>query len=417
MMKIQNPKFKIQNFFFLSLVACFLFSCNEAKRSGGNAMISGKLSNSKNDTLFLVDVSKAEFKVIDSVITSEDGSFDFHPNIIYKGFYNIDVGKSGAQFATLILEAGDTIKFSGDAKNLGYSWKAEGSKEALRFADLNNFIMSLERKRQPYKETLDSLQRTFQVDVSLLPKNDSMKVDSLDKVFSAIYESTQAQLQVVETQGAGFVRSFIDQDSSSFANIPALRLLEPFDNLAYYDKVVKSLEVKYKDAPNVKMLSEFVERERPFCKGQTPPEIALPDVNGKILRLSSMKGNVVLLDFWASWCGPCRAELPNVVKNYKKYHDKGFEVFSVSLDDKKTDWTDAIKKDGLIWPYHVSDLLKWNSSVVELYKIKGIPKTILLDRNGKIIDRDLRGDALSQKLDEIFADAANQPTEVSKPNK
>lgn len=401
-------KTQIARIAFFALVVFSIVSCgsNGKASGGGNSMISGKLSNSKGDTLFLVDVSKSEFKVIDSVVTGEDGSFEFHPNLIYKGFYNIDVGKSSQQFATLILEPNDTINFSGDAKNLGYSWKAEGSKDALRFAQLNDFIISLEKKRQPYKERLDSIQRTFQVQVSLIKQGDSAKVDSLDKIFGAIYESTQAQLQVVEEEGAAFVRDFINHDSASFANIPALRLLEPFDNLAYYEKVVKALEVKYKNAPNVKMLSEFLERERPFCKGQTPPEIALADPTGKIIRLSSLKGKVVLVDFWASWCGPCRKELPNVVANYKKYHDKGFEVFSVSLDKDKTLWTDAIKKEGLVWPYHVSDLQEWQSSVVPLYRIKGIPKTVLLDRDGKIIDRDLRAEALSQKLEEVFASPA-----------
>lgn len=395
--------------YLLALLAIPVFmhsSCdNETKKGGGNAMISGKFENSKGDTLFLTDVSQSTFEVIDSVIAGEDGSFEFHPLITHTGFYNISIGKFGQQFATVILSASDTVSVSGDAHNLGYTWKTEGSNDAKRFNEFNTFITGLEKKRQPLMNRLDSLQRTFQVLVSMLKKEDSAKVDSLDKVFGDIFTVTQARLNSIDSTGAIFVREFIDKDPGSFANIPALRLLEPFDNFSYWEKTTAALEQnpKYKGAPNVKMLRQLVEQERPFCKGQTPPEIALADPTGKTLQLTSLKGKIVLIDFWASWCGPCMAELPNVVANYKKHHDQGFEVFSVSLDSDRNAWTKAIKDKGLVWPYHCSDLKQWKSSVVTTYNIKSIPKTLLLDRDGKVIDRDLRGDALSQKLDEIFA--------------
>ncbi|CAN5199272.1 TlpA disulfide reductase family protein [soil metagenome] len=394
-------KFKLV--FSIFAIGLFFASCNE-KKPTGNTTVYGKLEHSKNDTLYLVDVNKSEFTIIDSTFSNEDGTFEFHSTLPTKGFYNINVGKGKDKFAVMILEPGDSVKFTGDANNLGYTWKTEGSKECKRFEELNTFIMDIEKKRTPVKNYQDSIMRVFQVQVSMIAKDDSVKLKALDKKFSAMYDSSSVELDKVEQEGVAYMRKFIDAEPSSFANIAGLRLLEPFDNFEYYEKTLNAIEAKYKDVPNVKMLHGYVERERPYCKGQTPPEILMNDPDGKPLKLSSMKGKVVLIDFWASWCAPCRAELPNVVSNYKKYHDKGFDVFSVSLDQDKDAWLKAIQKDGLVWPNHVCDFQQWQSPVVQLYRFKSIPKTMLIGKDGKILDRDLRGPALSKKLDEIFAE-------------
>jgi thiol-disulfide isomerase/thioredoxin len=121
------------------------------------------------------------------------------------------------------------------------------------------------------------------------------------------------------------------------------------------------------------------------------------------LKLSSLRGKVVLIDFWASWCGPCRKENPNVVRLYNQYKAKGFTVFSVSLDQDAEAWKKAIASDGLIWPNHVSDLLGWQTPLVQLYAFEGIPHTVLIDQEGKIIGTGLRGESLEQKLKEQFS--------------
>jgi len=124
----------------------FLSSCGGEDAKKGNTTVYGKLSNSKSDTLYLVDVNKSEFTVLDSTITGEDGSFTFHSNLSFKGFYNINIGKAKDKFAVMILEPGDSVKFMGDANNLGYTWKTEGSKESERFQELNQFIIDIEKK-------------------------------------------------------------------------------------------------------------------------------------------------------------------------------------------------------------------------------------------------------------------------------
>lgn len=390
----------------LSLVLPIAFAliagCGDDKKSGGNTVVKGKLANSSGDTLYLVNVSQRDFIYVDSCITEADGSFEFRPTLEYKGFYNIEVGRSAEQFATIILEPKDSVTFDGDANNLGYTWTSSGSVDTDYFLDFNLYFTEYDRKRRPYVNRLDSLQRTFQIQLSMM--QDSVAREKLEReVIEPTFNATQDILNNIADSATIWLHAFIDEHPASFANIPALRLLDPYDNFAYWEKTINALEKEYKTAPNVIVLRDLVEERRPHCIGQVVPEIALNDVNGKPMKLSDTRGNIVLIDFWASWCAPCRAELPNVVSNYKKYHDKGFDVFSVSLDNNKQAWTDAIAKDGLVWKWHVSDLMQWQSPVVPMYEFQGIPFTVLIDREGRMIQKNLRGEELGAKLDELFS--------------
>lgn len=174
-----------------------------------------------------------------------------------------------------------------------------------------------------------------------------------------------------------------------------------FDTYAPLYRDVRDALIK--DYPNDQMVKYIDQKLKSVMLPGTPaPDIEMKSPEGKTLKLSDLHGKVVLLDFWASWCRPCRNENPNVVKLYHKYQSMGFDIFSVSMDRDRNAWTQAIKSDGLVWPNHVSDLQGWTSSGGAAYGITSIPATVLIDREGRIIARNLRGADLENKLKEIF---------------
>lgn len=170
-----------------------------------------------------------------------------------------------------------------------------------------------------------------------------------------------------------------------------------------YKQVFDALKGRYSDHEFVRHLNEKLKNA--VVVGMEAPDIVLPDTSGiHQMKLSDLRGKVVLVDFWASWCRPCRMENPNVVKLYQKYHDKGFEIFSVSLDNDRDKWLKAIADDNLSWPSHVSELMGWRTFVCTQYGINSIPATVLVDRDGKVLARNLRGSQLDNKLKEIFGE-------------
>ena len=211
-----------------------------------------------------------------------------------------------------------------------------------------------------------------------------------------------------------YARSFIDQNMGSPASLSGLSQLNLDTDMDYYEKVQDALKEDFGHSFYYKMVGTQIEsykkkkklaesgqvqrqeKNSKYSSGMVAPNIKMDGPGGKTKELKDLRGNVVLIDFWASWCKPCRRENPNLVRTYQKYKDDGFEVFSVSFDKNKDRWIQAIENDNLTWDGHVSDLQGWQNAAGQEYGISSIPHTILLDATK------LRGAALEQKLAEVF---------------
>lgn len=358
-------------------------SCGQDKRSG-NFQLKGNFTNTKGETIYLEKLGSNEPVVVDSAVIDDKGDFEFVNYMPKIGFYRVKA--SPQNFAMLVLDSSDKVMLSGNLTDLGNSYKVQGSPETSLFIEYNEISKSRDLR-------LDSLNKAFQA-LMEVNKMDSKKMDSLSKFFEAPYNSI-----VGASNELLFAK--IKANSSMYSSLIAIQALEPDQHAELYKDLDAGLSKKFPNDNNVKMFHGVVTSMLATAIGQPAPEINLPTPDGKELALSSLKGKVVLIDFWASWCGPCRKEMPNVVKAYNKFKGKGFEIFGVSLDQEKERWVEAVAKDGITWP-QVSDLMQWRSSVVKSYNIQGIPYTVLLDKEGKILAKNLRGEELEKKLAEVL---------------
>lgn len=363
--------------------ALLLASC-EGDKNNGPFELKGTLTNSNGETIYLEKLANPQPVLVDSASIDEKGNFQFKNYRPHIGFYRI---KTNAQnFAMLVLDSMDKVTVTGSLKDLGNTYKVEGSPETKLFVEYNE--ISKENKRQ-----LDSLNMAFQA-IMQAGKMDSLRMDSLSKAFQAPFEAIMAVFN-------GKMAEKIKQNTSMYSSIMAIQGMEPDKFADLYKALDAGLTKKFPDDRTVKVFHDVVSKMLATINGQEAPEINLPSTEGNNIALSSLRGKIVLIDFWASWCAPCRREMPNVVKAYAKFKSKGFEIFGVSLDQDKDRWVEAIKKDGITWP-QVSDLKYWDSEPVKTYQVQGIPYTVLIDKEGKIIAKGLRGAELEKKLEEVL---------------
>lgn len=358
-----------------------------------NVVLVGKITGAANKKLSLEVLSnKGKLKLAESTIAA-DGTFTLKTSIQGMGLYQLQLDNE-RKVIPLTLEPNDTIRIEGAYENFERLPKLSGAtwaKTLTRYMEIFNEFAA--------KQT------------SLIAKQGLSEAEQI-KEFMILRKPldafAKAEMLKTPDNPANIVLSTSMTPAMGFENWDV-------SNLDVLKKVAIAYELKYEGSPIAASMTSQVnqiqaglseysmsKKQGSALENKMAPDISLKNPEGKTIALSSLRGKVVLIDFWASWCGPCRQENPNVVRAYNKFKDKGFTVYSVSLDKDAEAWKRAIKSDGLIWPNHVSDLKQWESPMPQLYGFNGIPYTVLIDKKGKIIGTNLRGAALEQKLNEIL---------------
>ena len=368
---------KFQIFIILLVFLCTIGACSQTENN--LLKVSGTLtSDSVYQKIYLVNLNKKATTGAEAII-DKNGRFEMELEITGLEYFRLQLNPDN--YAIIVTVPGENIKVEVDARNLFQSLKVSGSPNSRIAQEMSMAI-------KPYDQQLNILGDQYQLYMKM-PGN-------------------TAELELVKLKTDSVVLAKMDMVNELMLKYPespsCLFYLNNLDITKYlptYIKVNNELYSRYPDNQYVRELNYTVTAEENFKVGKIAPDISLPDSSGKIIKLSSLRGKVVLVDFWASWCGPCRKENPNVVKAYRKYHDMGFDIYGVSLDKNRKKWVQAIEKDSLVWA-NVSDLKKWESEAAFAWAVRAIPYSVLLDKDGTIIAKKLRGGDLERKLVELF---------------
>lgn len=359
------------------LIAAFLVACSTKP----HYTVKGKVDGSDSITFYLQKRVDGKIVSIDSAV-SKKGSFTFKGGVVeYPQMVQLVAGNTRKRTA-FYLENSD-ITITGKLDSL-YNAKVQGS------------------KTEDENKKLTASNKTLSDSYSAVVAKFQAASQSGDKENASHLRN---QLDSIEKQMIELQKDYVKKNPASYVT-PSLVVGLSYEMEAdEIENMINGLDTSLVKLPQIKDLKTHVAAMKAVAVGQKAPDFTLNDVNDKPVALSSKIGSkVLLIDFWASWCQPCRMENPSVVKAYTDFHKKGFDIVGVSLDRNKEAWVKAIADDKLAWT-HVSDLQFWNSAAAKLYAVNSIPANFLLDDKGTIIARNLRGEDLYNKLNTLLGAA------------